>query len=457
MNAFTTNPIAARFAGELSLVSPLHRDRFQSCLEQAVAHPDFAAVVQHMESADCGDFWPEADDVWGNRVRPYIIKDGILQIPVKGVLLHDFPYALGAWATGYDYIWRAFQRGCGDFVTGVIKGIALMENTPGGMVAGCFDAVDKMVALKESVGVPVRAFAHESAYSAGYAIATVADHIAVSRTGGVGSIGVVTSHADLSGMFAQDGVKITFIASDPSKVEGNYTEAPSQDYLDRTKARIDELYSIFVAAVARSRGLKESAIRDDLKAYCYTATQATSNGLADSVSSLDDAVAAYIADLDDDTPENDNGDEEMTTPIKGGTVDQAAHDTAVAAARTEGATEAAAAATARIGAILACDEAKDRRELAQHLAFKTNMSADDAKAALAVAPKAVVEAAPPAAAAPDAATASFAAAMDGTANPKVGGGDAGQAGTTADNPDDHTATLALLQSAGVGRFTAPAK
>ena len=133
-------------------------------------------------------------------------------IPTRQTL-HDFPFALGDWATGYDYIWRAFQRGCGDFATGAIKGIALIEDTPGGMVAGCFDAVDKMVALKEQIGVPVRAFAHESAYSAGYAVATVADHIVVSRTGGVGSIGVVTSHLDHSGMMEQRGLKITFIVS----------------------------------------------------------------------------------------------------------------------------------------------------------------------------------------------------------------------------------------------------
>ncbi len=450
----THNPLIARFAGEPALVDPSMAERFQSCLTQAIAHPDFA---QTMTAAEGGDFWPDADDTWGNRVRPYVIVDSVLQIPVKGVLLHDFPYALGSWATGYEYIWQAFRRGCGDFATGVIKGIALIVNSPGGMVAGCFDAVDKMVALKESVGVPVRGFAQEAAYSAGYGVISVADHINVSRTGGVGSIGVVTSHVDLSAAYKQAGIQITFIASDPSKVEGNATEPLSDEAKARIQARIDELYSIFVAAVARSRGLEESAIRKDLKAHCFTATQATSNGLADSVGSLEDAIAAFTADLNG-TYDN-NGDEEMTTNTTG-TVTQAAHDTAVASARTEGAATAKTDERNRIKAIQSCDEAAKRGTFATHLAFNTDLSVDDAKAMLAAAAEeapVAAAAAPvaPAAAAP--AAPDFAAAMAGTPNPQVGAdGNAVAAG--GDDGASADPVLALVKAAGLSGFGAtPAK
>lgn len=47
---------------------------------------------------------------------------------------------------------------------------------------------------------------------------------------------------------------------------------------------------------------------------------------------------------------------------------------------------------ARIKAITACDEAKGRESLAEHIAFNTSMSADDAKAMLAASPKAEAEA-----------------------------------------------------------------
>lgn len=426
-----TNPLLAQFADQVAMVSPDQAARFEACLNAAVEHPRFAelaAVSAHT------DFWAE-DGGW---CRPYVVENGILQIPVKGVLLNGFPYQLYSWATGYEYIWEAFKRGCADYAIGAIKGIALIEDTPGGMVAGCFDTVDKMVALKNATGVPVQAFAHESAYSAGYAIATVADSIAVSRTGGVGSIGVVTSHVDLSRMYEKMGVKVTFIASDPSKVEGNSTTAPSQDFLDRMQARIDELYSIFVAAVARSRGLSEDTIRNDLKAYCYTATQAVSNGLADSIGSLEDATAAFAASLDE--PSDNTGDDEMTTQVE--TVEMAVHEQAVATARAEGET----AAQARIAAILGSDEATGREPLAQHFAFKSNMDAESAIAALAAAPKAAAEPAP--APAPN----GFNAAMEQTINPEVG---ANQQPTDGKPVADGSDVLALVRAAGLGGFNAP--
>ena len=72
------------------------------------------------------------------------------------------------------------------------------------------------------------------------------------------------------------------------------------------------------------------------------------------------------------------------------TVSLETHTAAVAAARAEGhaaglaegKTAGAAEATARIGAILGSDEAKANASLAAHFAFKTSMSAEDAKAAL---------------------------------------------------------------------------
>ena len=54
---------------------------------------------------------------------------------------------------------------------------------------------------------------------------------------------------------------------------------------------------------------------------------------------------------------------------------------ALEAAKTAG----EAHASARISAILDCDEARGRDKLARHFAFRTAMSVDDAKAALALA------------------------------------------------------------------------
>jgi ClpP class serine protease len=438
----TMHPLMAQFADQPCLIDPGQRSRFESCIA-AVAGHEHAGEMLAASGVDA-DFWGE-DGSWKAQLRPYRVdSNGILQIPVKGVLLHNFPYALFDWATGYDYIWEAFKRGCADFAIGAIRGIALVCDSPGGMVAGCFDTRDKMLALQATTGVPVRGFAHESAYSAAYAIITVAPKggITVSRTGGVGSIGVVTGHMDVSGAMEKAGLKFTYIVSDPSKVEGNSYEAPSTGFLERMQERINELYGIFVAAVAESRGLDEAVIRGTLKAYCYTATQAVSNGLADQVGSLDDALSAFAGFLD--APSSSTGENAMAT--EAATVELAVHEKAVADARREGETAGAATQLTRINAIVGCDAAKDRPKAALSAALKTGMSTDEASAFLGDLPK-------EAAAAPAAEGTSFADAMEGD-NPDVGAANENRDEKAENGP---AALLALGARAGIRGFAAPAK
>ena len=242
------NPIMARFVATPSLVAPEMREWFESCLAAAAAHPRTSEMLTDLAESDDG-FWPAPDD-WRAAYRPYVVQDGILQIPVKGVLLHGFSFALGGWATGYVYIWRAFQRGIED---PNVRGIALICDSPGGHVAGNFDLVDRMYALRGTK--KVWAFAHEGAYSAAYSIASVADTIWVSRTGGVGSIGVVAAHLDVSGAMEQAGMRVTFIFAGRHKVDGNAYEALPDEVRERLQSRIDELYGVFTATVSRNRGL----------------------------------------------------------------------------------------------------------------------------------------------------------------------------------------------------------
>ena len=68
----------------------------------------------------------------------------------------------------------------------------------------------------------------------------------------------------------------------------------------------------------------------------------------------------------------------------------------------------------RTNAILSCEEAKGREELARHFALETDMSVDSAKKALGLAPKTE------AAAAGNAANPAFMAAMNNGDNPNVG-------------------------------------
>lgn len=372
----TTNPILAQFQhNDAVLIDPQAHALLNACAHQAATILSrIEAATDAPKMADGDGFWFAPDD-WRAAYRPYVVKDGVLLIPVKGVLLNNFPWALGSWATGYEYIWRAFDRGQRD---PEVRGVALVCDTPGGMVAGNFELVDKMHAYPNRK--PLAGFAHESAYSAGYSIISVADRgqVTVSRTGSLGSIGVVTSHVDVSKMMADIGWNITFIHAGKHKVDGNPYEALPADVKARIQARIDDLYGIFVSTVARNRGMDEQAVRDT-EALTYSAPDALSIGLADKIGAFDDALADFSASLD---PQE--GDETMAE------LTQADIDNAVAAATQNHAAELAAARTdgaaaerARINAILASDDAKDRPKAALSLALKGGMDADATIAVLA--------------------------------------------------------------------------
>lgn len=421
------NLLLARFADQPVLLDQNSGPLVASLLGTMAADPRFADLTMQASVGD--EFWTELGD-WGTaNLRPYVVVNGVLQIPVKGVLLNDFPYTFFGYATGYDYIWRAFQRGMAD---SNVKGIALVIDSPGGMVAGCFDSTDKAIALKGEAGKPVAAFAAESAYSAAYAWACVGDTITVSRTGGVGSIGVVTMHVDYSSALERSGVVITYIHAGKHKVDGNPYQALPADVKARIQSRIDDLYAIFVDHVAAARGMDADAVRAT-EALCFTASEAKSNGLADDIGALDDALAAFAADL---SPPSE-GDDTMSTQDNSA-ANATAENSAVPAVdaaqvAAEAATQARQAERQRIAAITGCEEAKERPALAAHLAHNTDATVEDAKAMLAVAGKET---------APEAAT-PFSQHMDASDQPNVG---ASASGEQQDEEADEAGNVVAMAS-----------
>lgn len=416
----------AKFADELALVNPQMAATIEASIE-SLASMDERASNHNSDQ----DFWnPEA---WYSYLRPYTVKDGVLQIPVKGALLQDFPYQFFGIATGYEYIQKAFDRGMSD---PEVKGIALVINSPGGMVAGNFDLVDKMYAQRGKK--PIQAFAAEHAYSAAYSIASVADKLTVARTGGVGSIGVVTSHVDYSKALDKAGVKLTFIHAGKYKVEGNPYEPLSSEAKARIQSRIDALYDVFVATVARNRGIDEKAVRDT-EALTFSASESLSNKLADAIGPLEDGLAAFAATLNPKL-----GGTKMSKEEKA--VDQVTIDAAraegLAAGKAEGLTagkaEGAQAERARIAGIMALDESKARREVALTMALETDLSVDQAKAVLAKTPEDK----------PAAGKTPFEAAME-SGNPELGAGNGENAEAT-----DKAKILGAYRAAGGSRAKA---
>lgn len=262
----------------------------------------------------------------------------------------------------------------------------------------------------------MRSFAADHAFSAAYLLGSSPGEIVVTRSGGVGSIGVVTAHVEYSKMLEDMGVKVTFIFAGEHKVDGNAYEKLPDDVKSRIQAQINRLYGEFTSTVARNREMDEKAVRDT-KALTYDANEAIVVGLADRIGALEDEMTIFSEEAT--VTENEQMANDKQAPeVKG--IDQATHDAAVATARTEG----ASAEKGRIKAILACDEGKNRPKAAFSCAMNTEMSLEEAKAFLADLPEEKALAEQPAKAEQPAATAPgktpFETAMDSSGNPDVG-------------------------------------
>lgn len=404
-----------RMAQEPLLVAPGSEELLASFITSMQAHEDFGRAHEVTGQADDDDeFWGDPDDDFMAWLRPYNVADGVLTIPVYGVLVHKMSFKFGSWATGYEYIRRAFDRGMDD---PEVNHIVFDHNSPGGMVAGNFELTEHVASRRGEK--PISAIANDYAFSASYNLAAAADpgSLYLTRSGGVGSVGVVTMHVDYSGNLEKSGIKVTFIFAGKHKTEGNPFEALPEAAKARIQGRIDRLYGEFVGLVAENRGMDEKAVRGT-EALTYDASDAISVGFADKIGTLDELIAAS---------------HDGAAGAKDGimSITQEQMDAAVAAARAEGeaagkkagASDGANAERERVSAILGSDEAQKRPAAAQMM-IDLGVDADKAKEQMAKLPEEVQAEAPNGEGkGKDKASgekSAFELAMEGTPNPDVG-------------------------------------
>ncbi|MBS1853897.1 MAG: S49 family peptidase [Acidobacteria bacterium] len=219
--------------------------------------------------------------------KPYeVTPNGIAIIPIEGTLVHK-SYGLDAFSGLRSYV--DLQEEIEDAATDpAIKGILLDIDSPGGEVAGVFDLADTIYSARAAK--PVFAAANSDAFSAAYLLASGAQYIYAGRTSGLGSIGVIVTHLDVSASDQKLGYKYTIIHAGARKADFN-PHAPLADEARAViEAEVDRTYQLLVGSVARNRSLAESDIRQT-QAALYFGGDAVAARLADRLGTRQDALA----------------------------------------------------------------------------------------------------------------------------------------------------------------------
>jgi len=214
--------------------------------------------------------------------------EGIAVIPIHGSLVkRSLGVEAASGLTSYGEIDAMLQAALAD---PQVAGILLDIDSPGGEASGSFELARR---VREAAGVkPVWAQANDAAYSAAYAIASSAQRLFVTETGGVGSIGVIALHVDQSVKDANEGLRYTAITAGAHKNDFSPHEPLSDAAKAELQGEVDRLYAIFTEHVAAMRGVKAQAVRDT-QASLYFGGNAVSAGLADGVQTLQATLGQF--------------------------------------------------------------------------------------------------------------------------------------------------------------------
>lgn len=355
---------------------------------------------------------------WDPKNRINVTDDGIGIVHVSGLLVSRGPWLGSIWGMcSYEGLGEQFKRLAAD---DSIKHVVLDIDSGGGMVAGIWDLMPQLAALREQK--PVTAIANPFCCSSAYAIGCAADRLVVNRSSTTGSIGVIRPHMDMTAALEKWGYKVTMFKAGRYKDAGSGMRPLDEEARAYIQADVDDAYAKFVDHVAAHRPLDQAAVRAT-EARVYCPEDACAAGLADGVASFDELLdqirvprRASVARKQPTPPggsmSNTQGaalsaaDLERLSASLANMVAKPAQASAPAAdtvSRAEAermAADAASAASAkarkderdRISAITSCEAAHGRAAAALKMALTTDLTAEQAAGLLADLPKAEAKA-----------------------------------------------------------------
>ncbi len=173
------------------------------------------------------------------------------------------------------------------------KGIILRLNTPGGTVYEADELYLKLMEYKEKTGRPIWAYMESQCCSGGVYLAAAAGEQYANRITTTGSIGVIMSTYDMSGLYEKLGIKEVNIVSSKNKDMGTAAKPMTSEQKAIYQSFVDEYYNRFVEIVATGRNMSVDEVKALADGRIYTATQAVENGLIDGIKSSEE-FDAYV-------------------------------------------------------------------------------------------------------------------------------------------------------------------
>lgn len=234
--------------------------------------PPEAAALQTVEISEKDT--PVGEIVPG-KVAIISIEDELFQ--------RDSVFARFFGCSSYEHIGSQFREALYD---DSISAILFAVNSPGGEVFGCPELAEEIYLARGAK--PMVAWCDGLMASAAMWLSSAVDEIYISSEAVMaGSIGVIMTHVDMTGMAEDAGLKVTHLTSGERKADLSpfvALEGKAKDIAQRT---VDEYASMFLSFVQKARGRDLSRCSD---ASIFRGRETIEEGLVDGIMSQQEVM-----------------------------------------------------------------------------------------------------------------------------------------------------------------------
>ncbi len=158
-----------------------------------------------------------------------------------------------------------------------IKGIILEINSPGGTVVASKEIADAVKLIQK----PKVAYIREVGASGAYWIASASDVIVADPMSVTGSIGVIGSYLDFSGLLGEYNIKYQSLTAGKYKEAGSPYKNLTEDERKVLQSKINLIYKYFVDEVSKNRNMSLEQVKNLANGGIYLGIEAKENGLID--------------------------------------------------------------------------------------------------------------------------------------------------------------------------------
>ncbi len=229
---------------------------------------------------------------WGDGERDPMrrveVRNGVGIVRVSGALSADESW----WGESYPNL---VERCTAALAAPTVRNLVIAVHSPGGDVAGLFDAMRRIRAAKAAAGKRVVAFVGSQAASAGYALASLADEIVVDEVAIVGSIGCIQQIVSRVDQLAAEGIDVRVVTSGAEKAFGHPAVPITDAAVARVRERITAAAEMLFAEVAASRPSLPVEQQRALDGGVRSGRAAVAAGLADRVGTFEGVLASLAS------------------------------------------------------------------------------------------------------------------------------------------------------------------